>query len=311
MQLGTGFSQFGGELPLEHSHRPCLSALLAWSIHKLVTFGFFLLPVSLQFLSVAGFPHLWTTVKFQYFACGSQQTCQMLLWPQKEHLAWCPGKSRPRWFRNPPAALRRGIQLWSLLILQVLLKVHQAQVTSQWALSVSDLPVTAESQESVPADGAVKYRLHWGSDFFTGSNEKQLRAGLQPSDPGVSGAVELSCLCPWLAWSSGQVTWLTRPSLSGDHMQRSPTTEADPPVRWDGRSPRGTSVTDRNGSFLHCEAWEGWNDTAQTHCDTPWLLTPGGTASEQKRRTFPWTKRKRTLTLIIIFHQPINFNVSY
>lgn len=37
MQLGTGFSQFGGELPLEHSHRPCLSALLAWSIHKLVT----------------------------------------------------------------------------------------------------------------------------------------------------------------------------------------------------------------------------------------------------------------------------------
>lgn len=165
--------------------------------------------------------------------------------------------------------------------------MHWAQATSQRALSASDLPVTAESRERGPADGAVKYRLHRGSDFFTGPNERQLRAGLQPSDPGVSGAAELSSLCPRLEWGSGQVTGLTRPSLAGDHMQRSPTSEADPPVRGDGRSPRGMSVTDSSGSFLHCEAWEGWDNTAQAHCDTPWLLTTGGTASEQKRRTFP------------------------
>lgn len=165
MQLGTGFSQFWGELTLDHSHWPCLFALLAWSIHKLVTCGFFLLPVSLQFLFVTGFPHLWNKVKFQYFACGSQQTHRMLLWPQKEHLTWCPRKSRPRWFRNPPAALRRGIQPRSRLILQVLLKVHRAQLTSQRALSISDLAATAESRESGHADGAVKYCLHWGNNF--------------------------------------------------------------------------------------------------------------------------------------------------
>ena len=179
-------------------------------------------------------------------------------WHQKEHLTWCPRKLRPRWSRTPPAALRSGIQWRSRLILQAPLNVLRAQATSQRALSASDLLVTAESRERRPADGTVNYRLHGGSDFFTGLNERQLRAGLQSSGPGVSGAAELSSLCPWLAWGSGQVTGLTRPSLAGDHMQRSPTSKADLPVRGDGRSPWGMSVTDSNGSFLHWEAWEGW-----------------------------------------------------
>lgn len=107
-----------------------------------------------------------------------------------------PESRGPDGLETPRAALRSGIQPRSRLILQAPLNVHWAQATSQRALSASDLPVTAESRERGPADGAVKYRLHRGSDFFTGPNERQLRAGLQPSDPRVSRAVELSSLCP-------------------------------------------------------------------------------------------------------------------
>lgn len=227
----------------------------------------------------------------------------MLLWPQKEHLTWCPRKSRPRWFRNPQQHWGGGIQPWSLDPAGPS-QVHRAQLTSQRALSISDLAATAESR----GERACRWRRE-----ILPSLRQQHQARMKGSSGRTPTLRPRSQACRVSAPDSygtpGRWPDSPGPALPGITCRDRPPPRQTHP--WEGTEGAhgGTSVTLSLDSFLLCEAREGWTTSAQTHCDTPGFWHQAALPVD-KRRTFPWTAG-RAPTLIIIFHQPTNFNVSY
>ena len=146
----------------------------------------------------------------------------------------------------------------------VFLKVHWAEVTSPGALSSSDPSVTGEGRQGRHADCKAKYRFHRSRDFFTGSKERQLRAVLKHLDPGGNRAASLSWSLP-LTCGATLGRWPASPGSTSPVV----ICRVLPPQRrsWEGteRAHREQSVSDSNCSFLHCEAREGWDDTASSH----------------------------------------------
>lgn len=176
-----------------------------------------------------------------------------------------PESQGPDGLETPSSTEERHPNPWSRLILQVLLKVHRAQanIAAQLPGASLDLAATAESRESGHADGAVKYCLHSRQQLQARRKAAQGRTPtLRPSSQRVA-SLPLTRMV-----SAGDLTHQAQP-CRGSHAEIAHHRGRPTRGEGDGRSPWGTSVTHSNGSFLLCEAREGWDDSAQTHCDTP------------------------------------------